>query len=89
LGPRGITVNAIAPGFFRSKMTDYFFERFGDDLKRNSLLGRVGEAADIAGTAIYLCSRAGACTHGAVIPVDGGTAINHQHARFADTDLGA
>jgi NAD(P)-dependent dehydrogenase (short-subunit alcohol dehydrogenase family) len=89
LGPRGITVNAIAPGFFRSKMTDYFFERFGDDLKRNSLLGRVGEAANIAGTAIYLCSRAGACTHGAVIPVDGGTAINHQHARFADTDLGA
>jgi NAD(P)-dependent dehydrogenase (short-subunit alcohol dehydrogenase family) len=84
LGPRDITVNAIAPGFFPSKMTDSIFSRFGDDIRRNSLLGRAGEAADIAGTTIYLCSRAGSYTHGAVIPVDGGTVVNHQHARTQD-----
>jgi len=56
LGPRHVTVNAIAPGFFPSKMTDKVFENFGDDLKKNSLLGRVGEAADIAGVAIFLSS---------------------------------
>lgn len=80
LGSRHITVNAIAPGFFRSKMTDKIFEHFGDKLESNSLLGRAGEPEDIAGLAIYLSSRAGAYVHGAVIPVDGGTIINHLHS---------
>jgi NAD(P)-dependent dehydrogenase (short-subunit alcohol dehydrogenase family) len=44
------------------------------------LLGRVGEPAEMAGIAVYLWSRAGAYTHGTVIPVDGGASINHQHA---------
>ena len=79
LGPRNITVNAIAPGFFRSKMTEKIFEHFGDNLASNSLLGRVGEPEDIAGLAIFLSSLAGAYVHGAVIPVDGGTTINHRH----------
>jgi NAD(P)-dependent dehydrogenase (short-subunit alcohol dehydrogenase family) len=61
-------------------MTDKIFEHFGDKLASNSLLGRVGEAEDIAGLAIYLSSRAGAYVHGAVIPLDGGTIINQQHA---------
>jgi len=80
LGPKHITINAIAPGFFRSKMTEKIFDNFGDKLESNSLLGRVGEPEDIAGLAIYLSSRAGAYVHGAVIPVDGGTVINHQHS---------
>jgi NAD(P)-dependent dehydrogenase (short-subunit alcohol dehydrogenase family) len=79
LGSKHITVNAIAPGFFPSKMTEKIFEHFGDKLASNSLLGRVGEPADIAGLAIYLSSMAGAYVHGAVIPVDGGTTINHHH----------
>ena len=79
LGRRNITVNAIAPGFFPSKMTERIFEHFGENLKKNSLLGRVGEPEDIAGAAIFLCSRAGAYVDGAVIPVDGGTIINQQH----------
>ncbi len=79
LGPRQITVNAIAPGFFPSKMTDNLFEKRLADIEKNSLLGRVGKSEEMAGIAIYLCSRAGAYTHGAVIPVDGGTSINHRH----------
>jgi NAD(P)-dependent dehydrogenase (short-subunit alcohol dehydrogenase family) len=79
LGPRQITVNAIAPGFFPSKMTDHVFSNSRAEIEGNSLLKRVGSAEDMAGITIYLSSRAGAYTHGAVIPVDGGTAINHQH----------
>ena len=79
LGERHITVNAVAPGFFPSKMTQSTFEKFGDDLANNSLLKRVGRPSDIAGTVVYLCSRAGAYTHGTVIPVDGGTSINYRH----------
>jgi NAD(P)-dependent dehydrogenase (short-subunit alcohol dehydrogenase family) len=81
LGPRHITVNAIAPGFFRSKMTKRIFEQFEDDLAENSLLGRVGEAGDIAGIAVFLSSLAGAYSDGAVIPVDGGTIVNQQHVK--------
>ena len=80
LGPRNITVNAVAPGFFPSKMTDQVFEERLADIEHNSLLGRVGQDEEMAGIAIYLCSRAGAYTHGAVIPVDGGTSINWRHA---------
>ena len=80
LGPRQITVNAVAPGFFPSKMTDEVIEHRGGEIARNSLLKRVGKDEEMAGIAIYLCSRAGAYTDGAVIPVDGGTSINHQHA---------
>ena len=79
LGSRHITVNAIAPGFFYSKMTAGIFEKFGDKLAGNSLLGRVGEPADIAGLAIYLSSRAGGYVNATVIAVDGGTITNHLH----------
>jgi len=80
LGPRQITVNAVAPGFFPSKMTDQLIEHRLAQIEQNSLLGRVGKDEEMAGIAIYLCSRAGAYTHGAVIPVDGGTSINSRHA---------
>jgi NAD(P)-dependent dehydrogenase (short-subunit alcohol dehydrogenase family) len=72
LGPRHITVNAIAPGPFESKMMAATLEAFGDMIAASSPLGRIGRPDDIAGTAIYLASRAGAYTTGAVIPVDGG-----------------
>ena len=80
LGPRNITVNAVAPGFFPSKMADVVINERREDIENNSLLKRLGREEEMAGIAIYLCSRAGAYTHGAVIPVDGGTSINHQHA---------
>ncbi|MDP2283990.1 MAG: SDR family NAD(P)-dependent oxidoreductase, partial [Pseudohongiella sp.] len=60
LGPRGITVNAIAPGFFHSKMADHVLKEYGDDIAGDSPLGRCGEPEEIAGALIYLVSRAGA-----------------------------
>jgi NAD(P)-dependent dehydrogenase (short-subunit alcohol dehydrogenase family) len=72
LGPRHIAVNAIAPGPFPSKMMAATIEAEGDVLVGESALGRLGEADDMAGIAIYLASRAGRHVTGAVIPVDGG-----------------
>lgn len=77
LGPRHITVNAIAPGPFQSKMTAATLEQFGDIIAARSPLGRIGRPDDVAGTAIYLASRAGAYTTGAIIPVDGGIWAAH------------
>ncbi|MET8200801.1 glucose 1-dehydrogenase [Micromonospora taraxaci] len=69
-----ITVNAIAPGPFESKMMAFALD---DPASRAAIeqqvpLGRIGRPEDMAGTAIYLASRAGAYLTGAVIPVDGG-----------------
>ncbi|HEV8297174.1 MAG TPA: SDR family oxidoreductase, partial [Acidimicrobiales bacterium] len=72
LGPRGITVNAIAPGPFESKMMHATLERSGAAIAARAPLGRIGTPDDMAGIAIYLASRAGAFVTGAVIPVDGG-----------------
>jgi NAD(P)-dependent dehydrogenase (short-subunit alcohol dehydrogenase family) len=72
MAPHGITVNAVAPGPFQSKMMAETLERFRDIIVADCPLGRIGEPDDMAGVAIYLASRAGAYLTGAVIPVDGG-----------------
>lgn len=69
-----ITVNAIAPGPFESKMMAATLEAFGDQIAASSPLKRIGRPDDMAGAAIFLSSRAGAYLTGAVIPVDGGMA---------------
>jgi len=74
LGPRRITVNAIAPGAFESKMMAATLETYGDAIVQATPLKRIGRPDDMAGVAIYLASRAGAFVTGAVIPVDGGVA---------------
>lgn len=73
LAPR-ITVNAIAPGPFESKMMAATLDAFGDQIAASAPLKRIGRPEDMAGTAIFLASRAGAYLTGAVIPVDGGIA---------------
>ena len=73
LAPR-ITVNAIAPGPFESKMMAAVLDAFGEQIAANAPLERIGRPDDMAGAAIYLASRAGAYLTGAVIPVDGGIA---------------
>ena len=72
LGPRHITVNAIAPGPFESKMMAATLEQHGDTIAATSPLGRIGRPDDMAGAAVFLASRAGAYVTGAVLPVDGG-----------------
>ncbi|MBU3917638.1 SDR family oxidoreductase [bacterium] len=76
LASRNITVNAIAPGFFHSKMTKFVLEKHIDNIIGQCPLNRVGLPAEMAGIAIYLASRAGAYTNGTVIPVDGGTHLS-------------
>jgi len=71
---RNITINSIAPGPFESKMMAY---RLDDPDSRKMVEAsvprrRIGSPEDIAGTVIFLASRAGAFTTGSVIPVDGG-----------------
>jgi NAD(P)-dependent dehydrogenase (short-subunit alcohol dehydrogenase family) len=72
LAPKRITVNAIAPGAFQSQMMAATLERFGDAIASTNPMGRIGRPDDMAGTAIYLASRAGAYVNGVVLPVDGG-----------------
>ncbi len=69
-----ITVNAIAPGPFESKMMAATLESFGEQIAASAPLKRIGRPDDMAGAAIYLASRAGSYLTGAVIPVDGGIA---------------
>ena len=72
LAPRDITVNAVAPGPFQSKMMAATLEKFGEEVAKTNPRKRIGTPEDMAGVAIYLASRAGAYVTGAVIPVDGG-----------------
>ena len=69
-----ITVNAVAPGPFESKMMAATLEAFGDQIAAGAPLKRIGRPDDMAGVAIFLASRAGAYITGAIIPVDGGIA---------------
>ncbi len=74
LAPKHITVNAVAPGPFQSKMMAVTLERFGDAIVESCPLKRIGEPEDMAGVTIVLASRAGAYLTGAILPVDGGIA---------------
>ncbi|CAO3686943.1 unnamed protein product [Rhizopus stolonifer] len=76
LGQKHILVNAIAPGFFHTPMLDEPVKKMGDVLRGASPLNRMGTPEDIAGTCIYLASRAGQFTVGTVIVLDGGALPN-------------
>jgi NAD(P)-dependent dehydrogenase (short-subunit alcohol dehydrogenase family) len=69
-----VTVNAIAPGPFESKMMAATLAAFGDEIAAGAPLKRIGRPDDMAGAAIFLASAAASYITGAVIPVDGGIA---------------
>ena len=74
LAPEHITVNAIAPGPFDSKMMAFLLStpESRGEVERQIPLGRIGRPDDVAGLTIFLASRAGSYLTGAVIPLDGG-----------------
>jgi gluconate 5-dehydrogenase len=73
-GPYGITVNAIAPGFFPSKMSRGVLEQFGaENMARRVPLQRLGDDEDLKGTALLFASRAGKHITGQILAVDGGS----------------
>lgn len=86
LASQSITVNAIAPGPFESRMTAFAFGKDGsrDRIASTLPLGRVGEPDDLAGALAFLCSRAGSYVTGMVMPLDGGLSIEaRQHVFHA------
>jgi short-subunit dehydrogenase len=69
-----VTVNAIAPGPFESKMMAATLDAFGEQIADSAPMKRIGRPDDMAGTAIYLASRAASYVTGVILPVDGGIA---------------
>ncbi len=69
-----VTVNAIAPGPFESRMMAPILRAMGDEIVASAPLRRIGRPDDMAGAAIFLASRAAAYVTGIVLPVDGGIA---------------
>ncbi|KAJ7932721.1 hypothetical protein B0H13DRAFT_2307391 [Mycena leptocephala] len=83
LGPSQVTVNAILPGFFPSKMTAFGLKSAGEEiLAMGQPTGRLGKTEDMAGVALFLASAAAAHVTGAQIIVDGG-------GRYTRTNIAA
>jgi 3-oxoacyl-[acyl-carrier protein] reductase len=72
LAGRGVTVNAIAPGFIETDMTSELSEELKANVLKQIPLGKLGSAEDIAGAALYLASPAARYVTGQVLTVDGG-----------------
>ena len=79
-GPYGITVNALAPGFFPSKMTQSTLKAVGvDHIAATAPLGRIGDDDDLKGAALLFASPAGKHITGQILAVDGGVSAVHGH----------
>lgn len=72
---KGIRVNAIAPGFFESEMTEQYESGYIESLHKRIVLGRMGDPAELAATLVWLASAAGGYVTGQTIAVDGGVSI--------------
>ena len=75
LGPRGIRVNAVAPGYTNTKMMESVPEKLLDKFRDKTPLGRLGEVEDIANAYLYLASDEAAFVNGEILSVDGGLVL--------------
>jgi 3-oxoacyl-[acyl-carrier protein] reductase len=75
LGPSGVRVNAVAPGYIRTRLTDALDDDQRGKLLGATSLGRLGEPADVAGPVAFLCSAAASFITGAVLAIDGGLSL--------------
>lgn len=74
-GPKNIRVNAVAPGYFPSKMTMATLGQHGEEMLRQTPLGKLGGDTDLMGPALLLASDAAGHITGQIIVVDGGMTI--------------
>jgi NAD(P)-dependent dehydrogenase (short-subunit alcohol dehydrogenase family) len=75
-GRKGIRVNAIAPGFFATEMTDEYPPGYVDEMIRlRAPMGRAGELVECAAAVVFLASDAASYITGALLPVDGGVLV--------------
>jgi NAD(P)-dependent dehydrogenase (short-subunit alcohol dehydrogenase family) len=79
----GINVNAIAPGFFPSPMTNQLLEEVGESVARLTPVGRLGQATDLKGAVVFLASSASDFVTGHILNVDGGWLIRGSGIRRA------
>jgi gluconate 5-dehydrogenase len=69
----GIRVNAVAPGFFETRMSAGVLERSRDRIERSAPMGRIGRPGEIKGVVVFLASAASSYITGQILAVDGGT----------------
>jgi gluconate 5-dehydrogenase len=69
----GVRVNAIAPGFFETRMTTAVLQRSRETIERGIPMGRIGRPDELKGVAVFLASAASDYVTGQILAVDGGT----------------